>query len=259
MIRRRLYVEERFSPLARWSFRLALFSVPVVVLGALLYRFGLLDFRPAMATLAIGLAMALLAGLMGLVAFFIIWESGWRGMGRAVAAVAIALVVLTGPASVLARGVMLPQLTDISTDAEDPPRFRALAFAHPRGANAQAYPGETAAMTQRRAYPGIKPVDLTATADEAYNAVRTLVEKRHWRILDEVQPRGTRRDGQIEAVASSPLMGVRSDVVIRIRSTPKGSRVDMRSVSRYGGHDLGRNARHIEGLMADLSAERRRK
>jgi len=259
MIRRRLYVEERYSPLARWSFRLALFSVPVVALGALLYRFGLLEFGPAMATLAVGLAMALVGGLAGVIAFFVVWESGWRGMGRAAAAVAIALAVLTGPASVLARGIMLPKLTDISTDPEDPPRFRALAFAHPRGVNAQEYPGEAAAAIQRHAYPGIKPADLTATADEAYNAVKALVEKRHWRILDEVQPRGTRRDGQIEAVASSPVMGVRSDVVIRIRSTAKGARVDMRSLSRYGSHDLGRNARHIEGLLSDLSAERRKR
>lgn len=259
MIRRRLYVEERTSALARWSFRLAVFCLPVVALAVLLYRTGLLDFTPAVATLAAGLGLAALAGVLGLVAFFVTWETGWLGIGRAIAAMAIAAAVLAGPAAVLARGMMLPRLTDITTDAEDPPRFRALAFARPRDANALRYPGAEAAGAQRMTYPGIKPVDLSATPEEAFNAVMALVQKRHWRVLDAIPPRGNRRDGQIEAVAVSPLMGFRSDVVIRIRPTPKGARVDARSAARYGVHDLGTNAQRIESLMADLATERRRR
>jgi len=259
MIRRRLYTEERFSPLARWSFRLALFSLPVVALAALLYRAGFLEFQLALVTLGTGLALALLAGVMGTVAFFITWETGWLGIGRAMAAVAIAALVLAGPAAVLARGMMLPPLTDIVTDPTDPPRFRALSLAIPREANALRYPGTEAATQQRMAYPAIKPVDLTATPEEAFNTVLALVQKRHWQILDAVPPRGTRRDGQIEAVAVSPVMGFRSNVSIRIRPTPKGARVDVRSAARYGFHDLGTNAQRIESLMADLAAERRRR
>ncbi|MFS8037002.1 DUF1499 domain-containing protein [Xanthobacter sp. AM11] len=259
MIRRRLYTEERISPLARWSFRLALFSLPVVALAALLYRTGFMEFVPAITTLGTGLALALLAGMLGMAAFFITWETGWLGIGRAMAAVAIAVLVLAGPAAVLARGMMLPRLTDISTDGTDPPTFRALALAHPREANDLTYGGGDAAAAQRLAYPGIKPVDLSATPEEAYNTVLALVQKRRWRILDQTPPRGSRRDGQIEAVAVSPVMGFRSDVVIRIRPTVKGARVDVRSAARYGIHDLGTNAERIEALMADLAAERRRR
>lgn len=252
-------MEERTSPLARWSFRLALFSLPVIALSAGLYRLGYMDFRPAVATLATGLGLSFAAGVLGVVAFFVIWESGWRGMGRAIAAVAIALGVLAAPVAVVARGMMLPAITDIATDAEDPPRFRAIAFAHPRDANPRAYPGGDVAAVQRAAYPAIKPVDLTATPDEAYNAVQALLQKRRWRLLDETPPRGNRRDGQIEAVATAPVMGFRSDVVIRIRPTAKGARVDMRSASRYGKHDLGINAYVIESLMSELTTERRRR
>ncbi|MEP9355244.1 DUF1499 domain-containing protein [Xanthobacter sp. KR7-65] len=236
-----------------------MFSLPVVALAALLYRAGLLDFQPAIATLGAGLVLALVAGVLGTVAFFVTWETGWLGIGRAIAAVAIAVLVLAGPAAVLARGMMLPKLTDIATDAADPPRFRGLALAHPREANSLVFGGAEAAAAQRIAYPGIKPVDLTATPEEAFNTVLALVQKRKWRILDAVPPRGTRRDGQIEAVAVSPLMGFRSDVSIRIRPTSKGARVDMRSSARYGIHDLGTNAQRIEALMADLTAERRRR
>ncbi|WP_029006036.1 DUF1499 domain-containing protein [Azorhizobium doebereinerae] len=258
MIKRRLYVEERESRLARWSFRLALFSVPVIVLAAALYRMGVLDFRPALATLGAGLAIAFVGAVLAVCACVSVWESGWRGMGRAIGALAIALGVVAGPAAVLARGAMLPPLTDITTDAGDPPHFRAMGLARPRSANAVTYAGESAAALQREAYPGIKPMDLDATPDEAFNALLALVQKRKWRILDAVPPRGGLRDGQIEAVAPTPLMGFRNDVAIRVRATAKGSRVDVRSSSRYGIHDLGENAMRISSLMSDLTAERRK-
>ncbi|MEP9349917.1 DUF1499 domain-containing protein [Xanthobacter sp. KR7-225] len=258
MIKRRLYTEERQSPLAQWSFRLVLFSVPVILLSAGLYRLGLLEFRPAVTTLVVGLAMALLGGILGTVAFFIIWESGWRGIGKAMASAAIAFVLVAGPAAVLARGLVLPRLADITTDLEDPPRFHALALARPREANPIAYQPSDPPGAQRAAYPAIKPQDLSATPEEAFNGLLALIQKRRWRIIDATPPRGARRDGRIEAVATSPVMGFRSDVVIRIRSTPKGARVDARSASRYGEHDLGSNAERIESLLAELSSERRK-
>lgn len=259
MIKRRLYVEERESRLARWSFRLALFAIPVIVLAAALYRTGVLDFQLALATLGAGLAVALVGAILAVVACVSIWESGWRGMGRSIGALAIALGVVAVPAAVLARGAMLPPLTDITTDPSDPPRFRAMGQVRPRTANSLVYAGDTAAQLQRDAYPGIKPMDLDATPDEAFNALLALVQKRKWHILDAVPPRGTLRDGQIEAVAPTPLIGFRNDVVIRVRPTAKGTRIDVRSASRYGFHDLGENAMRISSLMADLTAERRKR
>lgn len=259
MMKRRLYQEERSSALARWAFRLVLFSVPVIAFAAGLYRAGALEFRPAVTVLGAGLGLTLLAGMMGIAAFFITWENGWRGIGKAMATVAIAVLILAGPAAVLARGLTLPRLADITTDAEDPPRFHALALARPRAANALTYKGEEAASEQHAAYPAIKPQDLSATPEEAFNTVLALIQKRRWRIIDATPPRGTQRDGRIEAVATTPLMGFRADVVVRIRATDKGARVDVRSASRYGELDFGLNASRIESLMADLSAERKRR
>lgn len=259
LMKRSLYVEERTSRLAVWSFRLALFSLPVVVLAAGLYRADLLGFQPAVATLGFGLAIALVGGLLAVGACVTIWESGWRGFGKALAALAIALVLLAGPAAVLARGWMLPPLTDLSTDTADPPRFRAMGFARPSGANSVLPPDEGLLALQRGAYPGIKPMDLDATPEEAFNAILALVRQRKWRILDAVPPRGGVRDGQIEAVAPTPLLGFRNDIAIRVRATQKGARVDVRSASRYGIHDLGENAWRISRLMTDLSAERRKR
>lgn len=56
----------------------------------------------------------------------------------------------------------------------------------------------------------------------------------------------------IETVAETPIFGFESDVVIRIVEEDTGTLVDMRSVSRWGPHDLGSNAALIEAFIADL-------
>jgi uncharacterized protein (DUF1499 family) len=47
-------------------------------------------------------------------------------------------------------------------------------------------------------------------------------------------------------------MGVRDDVVIRITPIGQGTRVDVRSASRFGAHDLGANASRIRSLLEDI-------
>jgi hypothetical protein len=58
----------------------------------------------------------------------------------------------------------------------------------------------------------------------------------------------------IEATAKTLLFGFRDDVVIRLKRTPEGAKVDMRSASRIGEHDLGQNKRRIEAFLVALDA-----
>jgi hypothetical protein len=259
MIRRRLYTEVRITWLATLSRRIAIFSIPVIVLAVGLHRLGLVEYEVAYITLLAGLAVALLGVLIAIAAFVVIWNEGLRGLGRALAALLIGVAVLAWPAFEFVRGAMLPAISDVTTDPSDPPRFLAVASARPSGANSVAYPGEEVALRQRIAYPGVKPYEAEATPDEVFNAALALVERRGWRVLDSVTPRGGQREGRIEAVALTLIMGFREDIAIRIRSASGGVRIDMRSASRYGGHDLGSNARRIETFLADLIDARRRR
>jgi hypothetical protein len=59
-------------------------------------------------------------------------------------------------------------------------------------------------------------------------------------------------EGTIQAVARTPVFGFPDDVALRLRLTPDGTLVDMRSASRGGRHDLGENARRIKRFLADL-------
>src|SRR5690606_5182874 len=120
------------------------------------------------------------------------------------------------------------------------------------------YPGIKTARLQHEAYPGVKAFEVEANPDEVFNIAMAIVEQRGWRVLDRVSPRGGERDGRIEAVARTPVMGFREDIVIRVRALEKGVRIDMRSASRYGQHDFGSNAHRIEKFFAEFADARRR-
>ena len=84
----------------------------------------------------------------------------------------------------------------------------------------------------------------------AYEAALDVIAKRKWRIVD-ARTRKPAAGGRIEAVARTPIMGFRDDVVVRVRSEPDGARIDIRSASRYGCHDFGTNAAHQLALRGD--------
>jgi len=48
--------------------------------------------------------------------------------------------------------------------------------------------------------------------------------------------------GRIEATATTPWFGFKDDVVVRVRASAGGARLDLRSKSRVGLSDVGTNA-----------------
>jgi len=251
-VARRRVAEEPVSKLAMWSRRLALFAIAVVLLVIVIVNLGFLDPLPAIATLAGSLFFALVAMVLAFGAFVVIWRQGLRGLGLAVTAVGIGLVMLAYPAYLGVLFYRLPAVNDITTDAVDPPRFEAIARLRPRGANPVGYPGAAALQLQRVAYPDIEPLVVSVPPLEAYDAALAVITKRKWRIVDARQPQPGRREGRIEAVARTPLMGFRDDIVVRVRSAEDGARIDMRSASRYGVHDFGANASRLRSLSNDI-------
>src|SRR3981081_3512901 len=145
-----------------------------------------------------------------------------------------------------------PPDEDATPIASDPPRYEALARLRPRDANPIAYAGLYAAEQQRAAYPDIEPLDEDATPEIAFKAALAVITKRKWIIIDRRPPQPSRPEGHIEAVARTLIMGLRDDVVIRVRGGPDGSRIDVRSSSRFGSFDFGSNATRVRGLIDDI-------
>lgn len=257
MIRRRLYAEIRTSKLAIWSSRLAIFALPVLLLAVSLHRVGAVEYHAALALLIAVLLIACLALALAAGALVVIWNDGLKGLGQALLAAVLSAAVLAYPSFEILRGALLPAIGDVSTDTADPPRFHAVAALRPRGTNALNYAGGASAELQRKFYPAVRPLEFDAEVDEMFGAALALVQRQGWQLADNISP-APNRDGYIEAVASTPLMGFREDISIRVRKSGNMVRVDMRSASRYGQRDFGTNARRIEAFLAQLGEARRR-
>lgn len=248
------YHTEPLSVLAVWARRLAVFSLLATVTSIVMIRFGFLELRPALATFFGALALAGLSILVGLAAFAAIWHNGSRGMSLILLAFLINAAILAYPAYLAYQYRKLPAIHDITTDAIDPPRFDTLApLRATDGANSAVYAGLYSAEQQRTAYPDIEPISVDVPPQRAYELVRRIVERRKWAIIDERPPQPPQRPGRIEAVARTPIMGFREDVSIRVAPDGDGSRVDIRSSSRYFEHDLGSNAARITKFTEDLN------
>ena len=252
MARRRI-TEQPPSRLAIWSRRIALFSLVATFIAIVVVRSGALEIVPALSTLGGALALAMLAILLAFGAAVSIWKDGVGGIGEAVTGLLIGLVLIAYPLYVGVKAYKLPAIYDITTDPIDPPRFDAIARLRPRDANPVTYAGLYTAEQQRTAYSDIEPDMTSVSPQEAYDAAMKVITKRKWHVVDARPPQGTApRDGLIEAIARTPILGFRDDVAVRVRATHEGARIDVRSASRYGRHDLGANAARVRALIEDI-------
>jgi uncharacterized protein (DUF1499 family) len=251
MARYRL-TDEPISRLAVWARRFALFALPAAVLSIIIVRAGLLDLVPALVTFAGALVLAVGAIVLALAAFVVIWKDGSAGFGHALLAALIGVSLIAYPAYFAVKAYRVPVIADITTDPIDPPRFEAIARLRSRDTNPVEYAGLYVAEQQRAAYPDIEPLETTSDVRGLYDSALAVIKKRKWLVLDERPPLPGRRDGLIEAVARTPIMGFRDDVVVRVRAVAAGSRLDVRSASRYGRTDFGTNAARVRNLIDDI-------
>src|SRR5919109_5645464 len=193
---RRYIPSEPDSRLAIWARRLAVFALVASLLAIGFVRWSPFEeIRPALATFAGALAIAVVALLLAFAAFVVICVEGLKGLGAAVSATAISLALLAYPAYLGIRAYRLPWIYDITTDPIDPPRYEALGRARPRDANPVAYAGLYAAEQQRNAYPDIGPLGTNASVQSAYRATLAVMNKHkdsflapYWRVIEAREP-----------------------------------------------------------------------
>ena len=142
----------------------------------------------------------------------------------------------------------VPAIHDITTDTENPPRFVAILPFRKGSPNGTAYGGPEIAAQQRQAYPDVTPAMLSLPAPEAFLKALQAARDMGWEIVDSHQG-----EGRIEATDTTFWFGFKDDIVIRVTPTDKGSRVDIRSVSRVGRSDLGTNAKRIRRYLKLLT------
>ena len=252
MLMRRLPPEPIAAAAHRcWSS--AAFGAVLALLSVLAGRSGGVDPRGVLAVLAFALLFAVIAVMFAAWSAVVIWRTGRRGTARAFAGLVLAFVILAYPGYLVVLSSRLPAINDVSTDPASPPPFsNAYAVRTARDGFIHDDPSADTREEQRRFYPGLQPVVLDLAGDEAYGLVLKTVKARGWRVLEAVPPLGKFGTGHIDAVATTRIMALPDDVTIRIRPLAGQTRVDIRSASRIGQHDLGTNAARIQALSDEL-------
>jgi hypothetical protein len=245
---RRLVLEQPVSRAATWSARLGMFAAVVTAYGVFLVRGGQ-QGAPGLAALSSGFILAGISMLLAVAAGVMIWNHGLRGVARTTLAGLLAALLLALPAYVGLQMLRLPALNDITTDIEDPPSFSRsrAALAARQGHVPRELPRE-ARLPQREAYQRLIPIITDLPVEEAYALAIKAAGAMGWRIIERAPPGGRSGGARIEAIATTPLLRFEDDVTIRIRPRVDGSRIDLRSASRIGSHDLGANARRIQAF-----------
>jgi uncharacterized protein (DUF1499 family) len=242
------------SPLARWAWRLALFSACLLLTGLVLHRLANFPTKVAMNLFAVSYAGASLAILTGLVALVRIWRTGFGGAGLATFGILLPLATFAGPAFYVAAYHDLPRINDVTTDFASPPAFVALAK-RAEGANSSAYPGASFSEQQAKAYPDLRTLVLDRSVEEAFELVEETARRLRWRVAAAEPPTGKpSKTGRLEATDQTLLVGFTDDIVVRIDGGPARARVDVRSASRYGTFDFGQNAARVRRFIAELHA-----
>lgn len=217
---------------------------PLAALGS---KFGLWHFRAAFSLIGgAALTSAILLAVSGVAILMAIARKNDKAKHRA-ALIALILVVPLG--FVFFFGVkagQVPRIHDISTDQVNPPAFQALLAQRPADANPLDYSAEVAAA-QREAYPEVQPLLLDVSVTDTLQRVQQVAGKLGWQVVN-VDP----ANGLLEATDTSFWFGFVDDIVVRLTVDAGKTRVDIRSVSRVGQSDIGKNAARINAFLTAL-------
>ena len=115
--------------------------------------------------------------------------------------------------------------------------------------NPPEYSGDETARLQLEAYPDIETIVLLDPPSFVFETALEVAEDMGWEIVAS-----NANEGRIEATATTPWVGFKDDVVIRIRADGPETRVDVRSKSRVGRGDMGVNAKRIRAFRDRLVA-----
>jgi uncharacterized protein (DUF1499 family) len=212
------------------------------------HQFGLWDFGTGFAILRYavygGIAGAVISAT-GLV--LARYRGRRRGMFRALAGLAIGLIVVGVPARWLYVARSVPPIHDITTDPGDPPAFAAILPLRADAPNPATYGGAPVAAQQAEGYPDIASLETSVRPQQAFDAALAAATGMGWEIV-AAEPAA----GRIEATDRTFWFGFTDDLVVRVEATDRGSRIDVRSTSRVGVSDMGTNAARVRDYLAEL-------
>lgn len=235
--------------MARWAAIVVFVGLAVGFLAALgmllsgpLYRIGVLKLGPAFGLMGLGAKIGMAALIIGIVGLILaLFARRSRSVWIAGLAIVLGLLAFMPPWMFRHKAMSVPPIHDISTDTNNPPAFAALLPERGNAPNPAEYGGAEVADQQHAAYPDIKPLELKASTQQVFDAALATAHDLGWKVAGQDPAQG-----HIEATATTLWFGFKDDVVIRISpEVDDSSRLDIRSLSRVGKSDVGKNAERI--------------
>ena len=201
---------------------------------------GLARMRPAMRSWGICMIGALSGPVIVAALFATNQMLSWYLVAILAAPFATVFVLIV-------RDLSYPPINDVTTDTRNPPKFTAALRATENAGRDMTYP-QSFRSKVRTDYPYIRSLKCNAPADRIFDrVVEAANRQRGWRAHYANAARRT-----VEAEAVTPLLGFVDDVVIQVSEQDGMTCVDMRSKSREGLVDAGKNAKRIAGFLEDL-------
>lgn len=246
----------RVSSAAQWAKTLASFALVLACTASVGHRYTMVETVAFFWVLALVAGLAVLALLGAAVGFARLWTNGDKAGKASLAAIFLALIVLTpfGIAGYLAYA--LPPLTDISTDLTEPPPLVRAARLRTADMNPIQPLSQEAIAAQRLAYPDVAGRRFDGSMERVINAVQVVLTAHGWQ-PKAPWPSELQAGDEIvlELDAPSFILRLPADAVLRLTDEGESVFLDMRLNARYGPHDLGDNARRIRSFMNDVDAE----
>lgn len=167
--------------------------------------------------------------------------------GSTLVCAVLAIIAIAMPVSMMSKAGAVPSIHDITTHVTNPPEFVAIAPLRENAPNPVTYEGGDITKQQLEAYPDIKTQTLPQSVDTVYAAAEKAIDSLGWeRVTDKALP------NTLEATDTTLWFGFKDDVVIRLTAQGDNTLVDVRSKSRVGKSDLGKNAERIRRFLTEL-------
>jgi uncharacterized protein (DUF1499 family) len=238
--------------LALIGFGLAVLTASMVILAGLGSRWGWWPFRTGFTLLQWGFYVGLASAAVSMVGIVAVWSAGpRRGLLPAVSGLIIAMVVVGTLWSWKQTAQHVPPIHDITTDTENPPSFVAILPLRANAPNPAAYGGPEIAAQQHAGYPKLGPLILPIPPAQGFKRALAVARDMGWQIIDS-----NPTEGRIEATDTTFWFGFKDDIVVRVRPTQNGTRIDVRSVSRVGRSDVGTNAKRIQKFLQGMTLQK---
>ena len=237
--------KRRFT-LSHFILLLALAAAVLLLIAGPGTRLGWWDFRSGFGFMRWSVYIALAAVVFG--GLLLLVTKARRGPTSVlVLALVVSLTTAAIPLSLLQQARSVPRIHDITTDVVDVPEFVAIAPLRADAPNPVEHAGAEVIAQQQSAYPEITTYITPVPPEQVFRAAIAVAQDLGWEVVDQ-----NPAEGRIEGYHTTFWFGFIDDVVIRNRAVDGSTQVDMRSKSRVGLSDVGKNAARISEFMDSL-------